>query len=217
LRTRVKICGITRVEDLIAAVDAGADAVGFVVGVPSSARNLSLHKAKELVSLVPVFTSSVLVMVPNGLDNLIEAYEMIRPDTLQLHGEGLPCIDEIREKLPGVTLIRGIRYDPRNNNRAFENLADYNAVLLDTFIPEKYGGTGVTHDWQASRMISEKLSPMKLILAGGLNPSNVQKAIQIVNPYAVDVSTGVESSPGLKDSEKMRIFVKRAHMGAELC
>lgn len=208
----MKICGITRIEDLTAAIDAGADAVGFVIGVPSSPRNLSLDKAKELVSLVPVFTSSVLVMVPNGLDNLVEAYEMIRPDTLQVHGDGFPCVDEIREELPGVALIRGISYDPGDEMKAFNDSAGFNAVLLDTLIPGKYGGTGLTHDWQVSGMVGKRLSPMKLILAGGLNSSNVQTAIKMVNPYAVDVSTGVESSPGIKDSEKMRIFVKRVRM-----
>ena len=209
MRTRVKICGITRVEDLVATVDAGADAVGFVVGVSSSPRNLSLERAEELVGLVPVFASSVLVMVPDGLDDLAEAYEMIRPDTLQVHGDGLHGVEEIREAVPGAALIKGIRSEPGDAMRALEDAVGFDAVLLDTFFPGKHGGTGMTHDWQVSGMIGKRMSPRRLILAGGLNPSNVQEAIQTVRPYAVDVSTGVESSPGIKDSEKIRRFIKR--------
>ncbi len=208
MRTRVKICGITRVEDLVAAVDAGADAVGFVVGVPSSPRNLSLERAEELVGLVPVFASSVLVMVPDGLDDLAEAYEMIRPDILQVHGDGLPGVEEIREAVPGAALIKGIRSEPGDAIRAFEEAAGFDAVLLDTFFPGKHGGTGMIHDWRISEKIRKSVGPRRLILAGGLNPSNVQEAIRTVRPYAVDVSTGVESSPGIKDHEKIESFIE---------
>jgi phosphoribosylanthranilate isomerase len=206
--TRVKICGITRDEDVVAALDAGADALGFVVGVPSSPRNLPLERAAELVRLVPVFTKAVLVMVPGCISEIVEAWEAVRPDALQVHGHGLQSVEEIREAAPGATLIRGIRLE---RGEALNNLeaAAFDAILLDTFVPGKHGGTGMIHDWEASRRICRDMRPRRLILAGGLRPSNVQEAIRVVRPYAVDVSTGVESSPGVKSAEKMKGFIER--------
>ena len=208
MRVRTKICGITRVEDLEAAVTAGADAVGFVVGVHSSKRNLSLETAARLVRQVPVFASSVIVMVPCALDDLTEAYVMIRPDILQVHGEDVPNIEEIREAIPGATLIKGIRSEPGEALRAAEQASGFDAVLLDTFFPGRQGGTGITHDWGISEKIRKNLGPGRLILAGGLDPSNVQEAIRMVRPYAVDVSTGVELSPGIKDHVKIASFIE---------
>ena len=208
MSVRTKICGITRIEDLEAAVTAGADAVGFIVGVPSSTRNLSLERAARLVGQIPVFTSSVLVMVPSDLDDLTEAYEMIRPDSLQVHGDGVPGVVEIREAIPEATLIKGIRSEPEEASRAAEEASGFDAVLLDTFSPGRHGGTGMTHDWRISEKIRRNLGPRRLILAGGLNPSNVQEAIRTVRPYAVDVSTGVESSPGVKDHGKIASFIE---------
>ena len=207
MRIRTKICGITRIEDLEAAVTAGADALGFVVGIPSSTRNLSLETAARLARQVPVFASSVLVMVPGALDDLTIAYEMIRPDILQVHGDGVPNIWEIREAIPEATLIKGIRSERGDALRAAEEASGFDAILLDTFFPGKHGGTGMTHDWGISEEIRKKVGSRRLILAGGLNPSNVKEAIRTVRPYAVDVSTGVESSPGIKDHEKIASFI----------
>jgi phosphoribosylanthranilate isomerase len=206
--TKVKICGITRDKDLVAALDAGADALGFIVGVPSSPRNLPLERAAELVRLVPVFTKAVLVMVPGCISEIAEAWEAVRPDALQVHGHGLPSVEEIREVAKGATLIRGIRLE---RGEALNNIeaSAFDAILLDTFVPGKHGGTGMIHDWEASRRICRDMQPRRLILAGGLRPSNVQEAIRVVRPYAVDVSTGVESSPGVKSAEKMRDFIER--------
>jgi len=208
LRVRTKICGITRVEDLRAAVASGADALGFIVGVPASTRNLSLEKAARLVRQVPVFTSSVIVMVPRALDDLTEAYETIRPNILQIHGDGVPSVEEIREAIPGAPLIKGIRSEPGEAMRAAEEAAGFDAIQLDTFSPRMHGGTGIVHDWRISEKIRKNVGPRRLILAGGLNPSNVQEAIRRVRPYAVDVSTGVESSPGIKDHEKIASFIE---------
>ena len=210
MRVRTKICGITRVEDLQSAVSSGADALGFIVGVPSSTRNLSLERAARLVTQVPVFVSSVLLMVPGALDDLTEAYETIRPNVLQVHGDGVPSVEEIKDAIPGVPLIKGIRSEPGVAMKAAEEAAGFDAVLLDTFSSGRFGGTGVTHDWRISEKIRKILGPRMFILAGGLNPSNVQEAIRVVKPYAVDVSTGVESSPGIKDHEKIASFIEKA-------
>jgi phosphoribosylanthranilate isomerase len=207
--TQVKICGITRDEDLEAVIDTGADAVGFVVGVPSSPRNLSPERASELVKQVPVFTKTVMVMVPQGLKEITKAYEAVKPDALQLHGEGAPNADEIRAVISGADLIRGVTLNPGEVQSDVQEAEFFDAVLLDTFVPGVYGGTGITHDWETARELCHITGHNRLILAGGLNPSNVQKAIRKVRPYAVDVSTGVESSPGVKDPRKIEFFIKQ--------
>ncbi len=152
--TRVKICGITRDEDLVAALDAGADALGFVVGVPSSPRNLPIERAAELVSLAPVFTKTVLVMVPNCISEIAEAWKAVRPDALQVHGHGLPSVEEIREGTPGAALIRGIRLE---RGEALNNVeaAAFDALLLASQswiipVPPCFPGTNVS-----SRMASK--------------------------------------------------------------
>jgi phosphoribosylanthranilate isomerase len=147
-------------------------------------------------------------MVPGALDDLTEAYDMIRPDSLQVHGDGVLSFEEIREAIPEAALIRGIRSEPGEALRAAEEASAFDAVLLDTFSPIRHGGTGMTHDWRISAKIRKKLIPRRLILAGGLNPSNVQEAVKTVRPYAVDVSTGVESRPGVKDHEKIASFIE---------
>jgi len=210
-RVRVKICGITREEDLAVAVATGADAVGFIVGVPSSPRNISEEKAEKLIRLVPIFVKSVLVTVPTGIDELLKTYEKLIPDAIQIHGENLPGASTLREKLPNTPLIRGIDANSINALEvALRVSKSFDAILLDSPALGRYGGTGIVHDWDLSKRVKQVIRPKPLILAGGLNPKNVKDAIRIVQPYAVDVSTGVESSPGIKDHEKIRAFIKNA-------
>jgi len=210
-KVRVKICGITRKEDLAVAVAAGADAVGFVVGVPSSPRNLTLKKAEKLIRLVPIFVKSVLVMVPTSINELLKTYEKLSPDAIQIHGENLPEISTLREKLPNTPLIRAVNANPVNALEvASEASKSFDAILLDSPARGRYGGTGLVHDWNLSKRVKQVIHPKPLILAGGLNPKNVKDAIRRVQPYAVDVSTGVESRPGIKDSEKVLAFMENA-------
>jgi len=208
-KVRVKICGITRKEDLEAAAAAGADAVGFVVGVASSPRNLSLTEAEKLIRQTPSFVKNVLVTVPTSLKDLIKVCEKLNPDAVQIHGENL--FSAVREKLPTTHLIGAVKANPTN---AVENAAKaakmFDAVLLDSFAYGKHGGTGVIHDWNLSKHIKQLIHPKPLILAGGLNPENVAEAVRTVEPYAVDVSSGVERQPGVKDNLKMIKFVKNA-------
>ena len=206
----MKICGITRKEDLDAAVAAGADAVGFVVGVASSPRNLSLVEAELLIRQVPPFVKSVLVTAPKSLDEL-EMYEKLNPDAFQVHCENMYIAASVRLKLPNITLIGAVNAhsnDAVNTAVKMAQLAD--AVLIDSFVNGKFGGTGVTHNWELSRQIKQAIHPKPLILAGGLNPENVADAVDIVEPYAVDVSSGVERQPGIKDHRKMVKFIKNA-------
>lgn len=207
---KVKICGITRKEDLDAAAAAGADAVGFVVGVASSPRNLSLVEAERLIRQVPPFVKSVLVTVPKSLDEL-EVYEKLNPDAFQVHCENMHIAASVRLKLPNTTLIGAVNAhstDAVSTAVKMAQLAD--AVLVDSFINGKFGGTGVTHNWELSRQIKQAIHPKPLILAGGLNPENVADAVAIVEPYAVDVSSGIEKQPGIKDHKKMVKFIKNA-------
>ena len=208
---RVKICGITRKEDLDAAASAGADAVGFVVGVASSLRNLSLADAEKLMRHVPPFMKTVLVMVPTSLGELVEACKALNPDALQVHGDNLQDVSAVRAKLPAKLLIGAVK---ANTEDAVCNAAKaaqtFDAVILDSFVQGKHGGTGVVHDWNVSQRVKQLVHPKPLILAGGLNPENVAEAVRTVEPYAVDVSSGVEQQPGIKDPQKMVEFVKNA-------
>jgi len=210
-KVRVKICGLTREEDLAIAVAAGADAVGFVVGVPSSPRNISLEKAKKLIRRVPIFVKSVLVMVPTSVGALLNTYEKLGPDAIQIHGENLPEASPLRERLPSTLLIRAIHANPVNALEvASEASKSFDAILLDSSAHGRYGGTGVVHDWELSKRVNQVIHPKPLILAGGLSPENVKDAIRTVQPYAVDVCTSVESRPGIKDSGKVLAFIENA-------
>jgi phosphoribosylanthranilate isomerase len=208
---RVKICGITRKEDLDAAAAAGADAVGFVIGAAASPRNIPLEKAEKLFRQVPPFVKSVLVTLPTGIDELAETCRKLNPDAVQIHGENLRNAALIREKLPNNPLIKAVN---ANSPNALETASVaskiFDAVLLDSLAEGKYGGTGAVHDWTLSKRIRNAVYPTPLILAGGLNPENVAEAVRVVQPYAVDVSSGVELQRGKKDNQKIISFVKNA-------
>lgn len=210
-KVRVKICGITRTEDLDAAIDAGADAVGFLVGVPSSPRNLAIPKAKQLLSQVPIFVDSVIVTAPQTVKDLVEICESLKPSAIQIHGKKRFVASEVRESVKGSRLIKTVYVKADClNEESLEDLKNFDAVLLDSFTKGKYGGTGRIHDWTVSKQIKEVVAPVPVILAGGLNPENVKEAILAVKPYAVDVASGVEDSPGIKDHKKVRAFVENA-------
>ncbi|KON31199.1 hypothetical protein AC478_03170 [miscellaneous Crenarchaeota group-1 archaeon SG8-32-3] len=210
MTVRVKICGITRKEDLDAAVEAGADAVGFVVGVASSSRNLSLNEAERLIRQVPPFVTNVLVTVPRSIDDFA-AYQMLNPSVIQIHGENLHAAEAIRRKLPNTLLIGAVNVQVSNDLDAMSRAAKlFDAVLLDSFVEGRYGGTGVVHDWEKSKQVKQVIQPKPLILAGGLNPENVAEAVRTVEPYAVDVSSGVEQQPGIKSHQKIVEFIKNA-------
>jgi len=208
---KVKICGITQKEDLDAAAAAGADAVGFVVGTAASPRNLSLEKAEKLFRQVPPFIKSVLVTVPTNLNELAETYEKLNPDVIQIHGKNLPAAVYVRLKFPKTPLIGAVNANSPNALETASRVSEmFDAVLLDSFVSERYGGTGIVHDWELSKRVKQVIHPKPLILAGGLNPENVAEAVRVVQPYAVDVSSGVELQPGIKDNQKMIDFVKNA-------
>jgi phosphoribosylanthranilate isomerase len=208
IRVRVKVCGITNTKDLEAAVDAGADALGFVVDVPESPRNVSVDCARRLVEAIPPFVQGVVVSVFRSLTHLETLCSSVAPDAIQVAGT-LPAIQAVCGRLQGVRVIRTVAVNERTvPNAALGSTARWDAVLTDSSVPGVHGGTGTPHNWAVSRAIRELIAPTPLILAGGLTAENVQTAIEIVRPYAVDVSSGVESRPGIKDHAKIRAFVK---------
>ena len=205
---KVKICGITREDDLKAAVDAGVDSLGFVVGVPSSQRNLQLSEAKSLIAEASKSVNTVAVTIFKNMERLKQISKQTNADYLQIHGSfpELTLDPALRKRIIGVVDARA--------DDALELAVTYsgifNSVLIDTAGDDGVGGTGLTHNWNLSRRIREVIYPVPLILAGGLSPENVDEAIHRVRPYGVDVSSGVERSPRIKDHEKMFEFVAKA-------
>jgi phosphoribosylanthranilate isomerase len=212
---KVKICGIKSDRDLFMAVNAGADAVGFITEVPvDSPRRIPLSVASQLIACVPVFVTSVLVIMPKNADEAVNMIYAARPTAVQIHN-ALP-LEELRKiRETGVRIIKTI---PVSEHADTEMLLDLikdlsgivDAVLLDTAIDGKTGGTGVSHNWELSAKVVLSAG-MPVILAGGLHPLNVRQAVQGVRPYAVDTASGVETH-GKKDEKKVIDFINNARM-----
>lgn len=200
MRTRVKICGITRLEDALAAVRAGADAIGLVFD-PASPRCVVLDQARAIVSSLPPFITAVGLFVDAAPARVREVLNGVRLDLLQFHGTETP--EQCRQY--ARPYVKAIRMHPDIDLYAeARRYADAAALLLDSFVAEVAGGSGRTFDW--ARVPRDLGRP--LILAGGLTPENVGEAIRRVRPYAVDVSSGVERSKGVKDPDKIAAFLK---------
>ncbi len=199
---KVKICGHTRKSDIVSSALAGADAVGVVHGFPDSPREVSSPMLDELFAAVPFMTQSVLVTNEDALARLESPPTM----NLQLHARPERLV-EIRDRYPRLKIMPVLRVGssmpPEEVVRPYTL---FDTVCLDTYAEGMHGGTGRIHDWRLSKAISKNFSCV--VLSGGLNPTNVQEAIRMVEPYGVDVSSGVESSPGIKDAEKVRKFVQ---------
>jgi phosphoribosylanthranilate isomerase len=197
---RIKICGITRTKDALYAASLGVDAVGFVLA--ESPRQIEPEMAREISLSLPPFVSTVGVVVDMDLEALRDMATFCRLDWLQLHGNESP---EYCRALD-FRLLKAIRVKDR---QSIEAMAPYQSCVkgfvLDTYVKGKQGGTGKTFDWNLAKEAGE-YGPV--ILSGGLTPEAVRKAICVARPYGVDVSSGVESAPGIKDHEKMRRFVE---------
>ncbi|MCG9127810.1 phosphoribosylanthranilate isomerase [Candidatus Poribacteria bacterium] len=213
-RCKVKICGITSVHDAALAKDAGADYVGILVDVASSERSLQITKAIEIADECPIPT--VLLLYNKSSSEIQDIVKKIRPDALQLLGQESPSQVEELKKTVSCQLWKSV-YLPAGNPdsvdktvileqmQAYTNAgADY--LLFDTVdtsqTPHRYGGTGKTCDWDlASLLISD--SPLPVFFAGGIRPENVKNAIETMNPYGIDLCSGVEASKGVKDHQKL--------------
>lgn len=201
LRTRVKICGLTRLEDAVLAADLGADAVGLVF-YPSSKRALSVSNAVEIRKVLPALVSAIGLFVNPTEAEVESVLKQIHLDCLQFHGEetpqfcnsfGLPYMKAIRVR-EGMDLLSEI-----------SRFTTSSAILLDSYDKQSAGGTGTRFDWSVAAQ-AVQVSGHRIVLAGGLDSSNVAAAIRQVNPYAVDVSTGVESAPGHKCPDRLQAF-----------
>jgi phosphoribosylanthranilate isomerase len=203
LRVRVKICGITRPEDALNAVHNGADAIGLVF-YPPSPRNVSISLAAQIASTVPAFVSVVGLFVNADASFVNDVLAQVKLDLLQFHGDETPA-ECARFERPFIKAIR-VKTDT-NLVQCAQDFSAAKGLLLDTYTAGVAGGTGHVFDWS---LIPADLS-LPLILAGGLTASNVAQAIQQVQPYAVDVSGGVESAKGIKDSAKIAAFMQQVY------
>lgn len=197
-RTRIKICGITRKEDLHSAVLLGADALGFVF-YPPSPRNLSIHRAVELARLVPPFVTLVGLFVNADAAVVRGVVEAVPLQLLQFHGEeGAAYCSQF-----ALPYIKAARVQPSLDLLEYAaSFPEARGLLLDAY-SEGYGGGGKTFDWE----LIPRILPLPLILSGGLDAGNVTAAVKAIRPWAVDVSSGVESARGIKDAEKIAEFI----------
>ncbi len=198
-RIKVKICGTTSLKDAFLAVESGADAIGFIF-YKMSPRNISQKEAKEIILQLPPFIETVGVFVNETSDKINRIAEQCKLNSIQLHGEESPALcRRVKRKV-----IKAFRV---KNADSLKSIASYDVsgFLLDSYNGGSKGGTGQVFDWNLALRV-KKQGPV--ILAGGLNPYNVFTAIHRVKPYGVDVCSGVEKSPGIKDHEKIREFIK---------
>ncbi|HSX86394.1 MAG TPA: phosphoribosylanthranilate isomerase [Pseudomonas sp.] len=202
---RSKICGITRVEDALAAAEAGADAIGLVF-YPKSPRAVSVQQARTIIAALPPFVTTVGLFVNASRCELGEILDAVPLDMLQFHGDERPADCEGYHR----PYIKALRVKPDDDVVAqIEPYGNASGILLDTFVAGVPGGTGLAFDWS---LVPRHLD-RPIILAGGLTPENVRSAIEQTQPYAVDVSGGVEARHGIKDADKIRAFM-RAVKGA---
>lgn len=214
MRTRAKICGITRPQDIQAAVEAGADAIGLVFYEPSP-RNVSIQLAKQLAQLIPAYVNIVGLFVNATPEQVAQVLDQVPLDILQFHG------DETAEQCQQIAQYnkrrwyKAIQVKPDLDNlEIIQTIRQYqqagaSAMLLDAWHPELKGGTGHSFDWTQFPKLD-----IPLILAGGLKPENVEDAIQMTQAYAVDVSGGVESAKGIKDQQLVERFMQGVQRGS---
>lgn len=199
MSTRIKICGITRIEDGLAAAQAGAHAIGLVFA-EKSPRRVNVAQAQAISAALPPFVTTVALFVNAAEEEVAQVIAQVRPQCLQFHGEempefceafGLPWMKAARVR-PGVDLLQfATRYGAAQG------------LLLDAYSPAAHGGTGERFDWG---LIPSNIG-RPVVLAGGLTPANVGEAVRVARPWAVDVSSGVEAAPGIKDATKIAAFV----------
>ena len=210
----IKVCGIRSVEEAAGAVNAGATAIGVLVGVAESVPDrVTPDVGKKIASSVPGGVTTVMVTHLTDPEEVADIASYMKVRAVQVHGDmDVRGLRTLRSLLPGVLIIKTIHVtgdESAFRAREFASAADM--LLLDTAAEGKIGGTGVTHDWSVSAEIVES-SPVPVILAGGLNPENAAAAIEQVKPAGVDANSGLENEDGSKDFEKIKAFVAAAQL-----
>jgi phosphoribosylanthranilate isomerase len=195
---RIKICGITNPEDALFAADLGVDALGFVF-YPQSPRNIEPKKARKIIQQLPPFLAKVGVFINETAAMVNEIIELTGIDVVQLHGQEAPEYCQRFER----KVIKAFRIAPDFDPAQIE-VYKVDAYLLDTYVRGVYGGTGEVFNWEIAKRAKQY---GRIILAGGLNPENIKEAIRQVEPYGVDISSGVEIRPGEKDKRKLEQLV----------
>ena len=206
MRTRVKICGITRKEDAQLVVDAGADAIGLVF-YEKSPRHVSNAQAAEISRMIPAFVSRVALFKDADEQTIRSVLADVEIDLIQFHGsETIEFCEQFKRPYIKALGLKGAEHDTDFLTSSVETFKSAKAILLDGHAPGEAGGTGDSFDWSSIAKIDKHL-----VLAGGLTPENVKQAIEIVHPFAVDVSSGVESAPGIKDKDKITAFMAQVN------
>jgi len=201
--TKVKICGFTEAENARQAAIAGVDAIGLVF-YDKSPRNIDILRAQEIIEALPPFVNRVGLFVNANPSFVDEVLCEVPLDTLQFHGDE-SLLDCSQYQMP---FIKSLRVKPETNVlQVADEFSSASAILLDSFNPSAYGGTGEAFDWSLACVDIS----LPIILAGGLNETNVSAAISQVKPYAVDASSGVESAPGVKDIDKIVAFIRNTN------
>jgi phosphoribosylanthranilate isomerase len=219
--TRVKICGMKSAQDIELATGCGADAVGFITDVPvETPRKITLDTAARLISKVPLFVDTVLVIMPDDAKHALEMIGTAKPDVVQIHNNiGVGELEIIRNNtatgiVKTISIPTNIKRSADTIDAVIKQVNDLtdrglvDGILLDSSAAGKVGGTGAVHDWSVSRAVVEAVD-VPVILAGGLNPDNVRDAVKSVLPYAVDTASGIETN-GMKDEKKICRFIHEA-------
>ena len=206
-QVKVKVCGMTSLKDALNAVEGGADAVGFIF-YKKSPRSVTMKTVREIVLELPPFVDTVGVFVDETAEQINKIADYCNLDIIQLHGDESPTFcKKIRRKV-----IKAFRIKDMQSVKKISNF-QVSGFLLDTFSEKLHGGTGKVFDWNLA-LPAKKFGPV--IMAGGLTPNNVQQAVRQIRPYGVDVCSGVESEPGIKDHKKVRAFLKNANAGRKI-
>lgn len=206
----IKVCGIQTLEDAVLCIDAGANTLGFLVGLTHLAEDkVSAEQAGSIIAAVKNKVRTVMVTHLTDPDEVTEIAKKIGVSTVQIHDDmPVDAIRILRKTLPGFTLIKAVHVigdDALQKAKLFEDCVDF--ILLDSRTKDRLGGTGMTHDWNISRQIASQ-SKLPVILAGGLNPDNIDAAIASVRPAGIDANSGLENREGRKDFQKVAAFVK---------
>jgi phosphoribosylanthranilate isomerase len=202
MQVRVKICGITNLDDALTAVDLGADALGFVF-YQDSPRHVAYDVAASIIKEIPPFVTTVGVFVNEKAEQIEKIVSWTGVDIIQLHGDEPPSLCTLSRRVIKAIRVKSLEsLDPLINYQG-----KVSSFLLDTYTPDVLGGTGRIFNWEIA-LYAKRFG--RIILAGGLTPDNVAAAVRQVTPYGVDVSSGVESRKGKKDHNKMKVFIERA-------
>lgn len=206
-RTRVKVCGITCIEDALAAVDQGVDGLGFIF-FEKSPRNVDPVVARKIIEKLPPFVDIVGVFVNRSKEEIEELVNYCRLNHLQLHGdESTEFCEQVKSDLSTCRVMKAFRIGDSIDQILFDEYSPYvHGFLLDTYQKGVEGGTGHVFSWD---MLKEVQLPKPLILAGGLNPENVVDAVAQVHPHALDINSGVELAPGKKDHKAIELLMSR--------